>query len=172
MARKQRNENNGLSDWATYEPEVAHYFQHEPGARSANLEPQGAPTEDGPRPPRFALGADYWIMMTVAERLAVADRVMPFQRPPNAIEWRASSDGKEYPVQVPGLPGQPSCSSVLSAAYGGLACKYDDSAPDGAMWLLRAKDAYMRAADRVQARRRPSPMQRLMAKLDLIIGAE
>lgn len=145
--------------WADYEFEVSHYFQHEPGPRSANLDPDrvgGYSSE--PRPPQWAPGANHWMMVTVIDRLRESDKFMPLKNP--IYDERG---GRTY-------EGQPSCSMVLGAAYGTLACKYDDSAPGGAKWLAKAKEAYIKAAQVVAAAERPSAKDRLMRVWDRVFA--
>jgi hypothetical protein len=152
--------------WHFYEPEVAHYFQHEEGARGAGMEPASG---GDPREPRFPIGANYWTMMTVIDRLAEADRIMPcagvrYRILPAEFQEPGSAPRQEYVRD-----GAPSCRMVLGAAYGTKACRYDDQAPGGARWLRAAKEAYMRAAATVPARRPPNRSERLLRQLDRLI---
>jgi hypothetical protein len=149
--------------WGQYEPEVSHYFQHEPGKASSSMDPDSIVGHSSePNPPRWpsmtvelpngktkAVYADHWTMRTVFERMRVADRLfMPFR-------------GSVYSHGQCVLMGEPSCSMVLCAAYGTKACKYDDSAPNGAEYLKRAKEAYMKAALQVPWQRGPSAKERI-----------
>jgi len=159
-------------DWTRLEYEVGHYFMHEPGAHSANLDPDELGHTSEPRPPRFPAGADYWTMMTVAERLLEADKVMPCRGIRYELKPVQMQDGRERTKQEPSKrsTAQPSASMVLRAAYGTLACKYDDSAPDGAKLLKRAQEAYCAAAERVPPRVRPSRMERVLSRFDRAFG--
>lgn len=148
--------------WAKYEPEVSHYFQHEPGARTANLDPDSIGSGGGePRPPQFPPGADYWTMMTVAERLVAADKIMPCIGVRYETLYEMHGDGVVRSRQEHKGDGRPSASMVLRAAYGTLSCKFDDSAPSGGKLLAEAKRAYMNAAVSVPVRKRTSATDRL-----------
>jgi hypothetical protein len=135
--------------WSFYEREVQHYFQYEPGPGTVNLDPDRSGGSREPRPLLFRPGADYWMMMTVVDRLREADKAMPYRS---------------------GKNGCPSASMVLRAAYGDNAAKYEDSAPNGQQFLAMATRVYVSAAALVPARRRPSATDRLMAQLDRILG--
>lgn len=157
-----------MTQWSKYEAEVSHYFQHEPGKASVNLNPSGGYGSE-PAPPRWpamkvevggrtmTIPANHWTMITVLERLRAADRIMPFRGP-------TYRQGECIAL------GAPSCSMVLRAAYGVLACKYDDSAPDGAVFLRQAKMAYEQAAEQVPSVRGPSPKERIMRRWARVFG--
>jgi hypothetical protein len=166
----KRNGAVEVPGWPAYDQEVAHYFQHEPGAKTVDFEASGGGGSD-PKPPQFPPGANYWTMMTVAERLAAADSVMPCIGVQVDIIEEQHSDGVYRPRQVFRKDGRPSASMVLRAAYGTLACKYDDSAPHGARLLVEAKLAYVKGAQSVPARERPSPRERLFAMWDRVFGS-
>jgi hypothetical protein len=163
---KQKIEVQG---WAAYEPEVAHYFQHEPGAKGVDFGGAGGGATE-PKPPTFPLGANYWTMMTVADRMPEADREMPCVGVQVDTIEEEHGDGKRRTRQIIRKDGRPSCSMVLRAAFGTLACKYDDSAPNGEKLLAQAKRAYVAAAGRVPARVRPSLKDRLLAQWDRAFG--
>lgn len=146
------NQANGQAPfgWSALENEVAHYIMHEPGAASANLEPQGGSKTGEPNPPRFPVGANYLMMMTAWSRFTAADRIMPYV---NCTELR-----------------RPSCLMVLRAAYGTQACRYDDQAPNGAKLLRMAREAYCSAALVVPRWAGRPPGARLLARFDRHFG--
>jgi hypothetical protein len=120
--------------WQLYVDEVSHYFDHEPGVPSSCRDRSASTGE--PRPPTWPAGANHYVMVVVTERLHIADQLMPL-RAPRYIEGRC--------VYL----GRPSCSMVLRAAFGTLACKYNDCAPDGLRLLAEARGSYIRAARRL-----------------------
>lgn len=167
--------------WSAYEAEVSHYFQHEEGVSAQCLDGTLGTMTD-PKPPRFAPGADYYIMMTVIDRLRVADQHMPCLKRRVTVtegEVKGAAPVLDAPCS-PSLPptqqfsgeARPSASQVLGAAYGTKAAKYDDCAPNGDEFLRQARAAYVRAALDVPARKRPSFTERLMARFDRAFGAK
>jgi hypothetical protein len=158
------------SGWGFYEQEVGHYFQHEPGAKGVDFAGAGGAVGSDPKPPQFPPGADYWTMMTVADRLPEADIEMPCVGVQVATVEEEHTDGKWRTRQIIRKDGRPSASMVLRARYGTLACKYDDSAPNGAKLLVQAQAAYVLAARRVPARIRPTLKERLLAQWDRAFG--
>lgn len=148
--------------WHACEGEVSHYYLHEEGVSAQSYE-VGIQQRTDPKPPRFPPGADYWIMMTVIERLRVADEFMPFV--PDQWERRRGAS-HVAPLQVFRESGTPSCSMVLRTAYGVKSCRYNDQAPNGERFLQQAQDAYRDAASVVPKRQRPSAMDRLMERFE------
>ncbi len=150
------NEKSGVRErprrqvsWPEVAHEVAEYFAYEPRVPEMN-------NEGGSRPPpfgrhlQFPQGATYHFMMTVYDRLKVADRYMPYLCN-RKIE-------------------QPSASMTLRAAYGSNAAKYDDSAPKGEKFLQLAQAAYSRAASEVGRRTRESEKDKILRRFDLIFS--
>ena len=113
------------------------------------MEPQGTPTAE-PKPPRFPVGADYVVMMTVWERFREANKFMPYQNG--------------------GGIRRPNCLMVLRAAYGTQACRYDDQAPNGEALLKYARLAYCMAADTVPRWKSRTAGDRVRARFDRHFG--
>lgn len=152
-------------DWPKFEFEVAHYYQNEEGVSAQSYEIK-AQSSEGPAPPRFPPGADYWMMWTAIDRLREADRIMPFR----GVEYRSSpapiGESGANKQQSYHRDSRPSCSMVLRARYGVKACRYDDQAPRGDHWLTEAQKAYCQAARRVPARKRPDLMAKVLARFE------
>jgi len=154
--------------WFDVEPEVEEYCRYEPGAPSANLDSNGG-GGFGSKMLSFTPGADPYTMMTVLERFAVADQIMPMRTVRyelHVVETPTLWGPSKIDAQVPKGRDQPSASMVLRAAYGTQACKFNDSAPNGAALLEKAKEAYLSAAMRVPARVRPRRIDVLNARFD------
>jgi hypothetical protein len=170
-----------VDPWDAFESEVSHYFFHEPGVPSPGLDIEGRVTGYAePKPPSFPTGADYYTMMTVLDRLAVADQIMPFV--PGLYEIRTGFEkcekcltnphpvlepcrqGVPYDYQVKVRDLSPSCSQVLGAVYGSTACQWPTTYPEAIGLLERAKKAYQEAAKTVPFRKRPSKRKRLLAR--------
>lgn len=182
-------------EWHYLEREVSHYYLHEEGVAAMNFDPKASQSSE-PSPPRFPPGADYWQMMTAIDRLRKADELMPcvklrvvprrdddVAKTPEELRQVAKLYREFYGLPEPCsgtlTPGyelrgheQPSCSMVLRAAYGVKSCRYNDQAPDGERLLRMAKEAYCDAAKLVEARVRPSRMDRLQTRFDRAFGAE
>lgn len=135
--------------WPDVAHEVAEYFAYEPRVPGMHTE-GGAPTQPFGRILQFPAGATYDFMSQVYDRLREADRNMPYL-----------CDGKLE---------QPSASMTLRAAYGTMACKYDDSAPKGEKFLKLAQAAYAKAANTVPQRVRLSAKDRILRRFDLVFG--
>ena len=152
--------------WSSYEGEVSLYFANEEGVSAQSYDPNPSPPTE-PRPPRFAPGVSYWLMMTVIDRLKQADVFMPVR--PLRVSLVEGEMGLQPTQRLDGIE-RPSATMVLRCAYGVKSCRYDDSAPDGARLLREARQAYARAAQVVPERKSPSRMQRLQARLDRLLG--
>jgi hypothetical protein len=109
-------------------------------------------------------------MMTVADRLAAADQFMPAIGVKYETRETKHSDGLWRTEQHCVRDGRPSASMVLRAAYGSMACKYDDMAPSGPKLLKAAQKAYCDAAEAVPARKRVTQRERLERRLDRLIA--